>query len=305
MNQNALRLFSEVASKLSFATVAHDRNMDPSSVSRSISQLESELGIRLLHRTTRAMSLTEAGTRFYHQINSILDDYDMALEEARNIAVQPQGTLRLTASIAFGEHMIIPVLPAFQKQYPNIKLELLFTDSNLDLVEDRIDVAIRLGPQLSGDFIVTQLFPTKYHVCATPEYLHHHSSIEKPEDLQHHNCLRFTLNSFRNNWHFKHTKTDQKTHLPIDGNCCVSSALSLKSLVLRNQGVGLLADWLIRDEIQHGQLTQLLPQYQVTATDFETAAWIVFPSRTYVPNKTRVMIDFLKSHLSGNLYKAL
>ena len=305
MNHMTLRLFTDVASKLSFAAVAEDRNMDPSSISRSIAQLESELGIRLFHRTTRSMSLTEAGARFNHHISSILDDYDMALEQARQINVQPQGTLRLTASTAFGEQMIVPLLTDFQKQYPQIKLELLLTDANLDLVEDRIDLAIRLGSRLSGDFVITQLFPTKYHLCATPDYLSAYPQIQQPQDLIHHNCLRFTLNSFRNNWHFQHTITGQRVSMPVDGNCCVSSAISLKSLVLSNQGISLLADWLIMNELQQGQLVSLLPEYQVTATDFDTAAWIVFPSRAYLPHKTRVMIDFLKSNLNKHPHKAL
>jgi len=298
MNQKSLRLFTEVAAKLSFAAVADDRNMDPSSISRSIAQLESDLGIRLLHRTTRHMSLTEAGARFFHRISNILDDYDQALDQARQIHVQPRGTLRLTASIAFGEEVIIPLLPTFQMQYPKIKLELLLTDVNLDIVNDRIDMAIRLGTQLSGDMVVTRLFPTKYHVCATPEYLDLNTPIEKPDDLQKHNCIRFTMNSFRDSWRFYHPATEQEQSLAVDGNFCVSSALSLKSLVLQNTGVGLLADWLIRDELLQGQLIDVLPDYRVTATDFTTAAWIVFPSRTYIPKKTRAMIEFLKSQLA-------
>ena len=298
MNQNALKLFTEVAAKLSFVAVAEDRNIDPSSVSRSIAQLESELGIRLLNRTTRTMSLTEAGARFYHNITHILDDYDSALEQARQVSSQPQGTLRLTSSVAFGQEMIVPILPAFQDRYPKIKLELLLTDLNLDLVNDRIDIAVRLGPQLSGDMVVTRLFPTTYHVCATPEYLKKHSPIEKPSDLQKHNCIRFTLNPFRDNWHFRNKSNGEESTLPVDGNCCVSSALSLKTLVLQHRGVALLADWLIQEELSDGQLTNLLPAYQTTATDFETAAWIVFPSRSYVPKKTRAMIDFLKTNLS-------
>ena len=180
MDLNALRLFVAAARELSFAAVAQERDLNPSSVSRSIAQLETQLGLRLFHRTTRTMSLTEAGELYLARVAAIIDELDAAEEQARLVSTTPTGTLRLTASVAFGERVIVPLLPDFRARYPELKLELLFTDANLDLVGEGVDLALRLGPRPGGELVATRLFDTAYRVVASPDYLAGHAPIRRP-----------------------------------------------------------------------------------------------------------------------------
>lgn len=301
MNIDALRLFAEVARKLSFAAVAEDRGVNPSSVSRTIGQLEKQLGVRLLQRTTRNMALSEAGEAYFRRLSAILDELDEAEEQARMVNAGPTGTLRMTASVAFGERVIVPLVPGFRETYPDVRLELVFTDANVDLVAEGIDLAIRLGPRLTGDVVATRLFPTTYRVVASPAYVAAASPVNEPADLAQHACTVFALSAFRSEWKFRKRTGGERNgveSVAITSDTTVSSALSLRSIVLDGGGPALLADWLIGDDLAAGRLIDLLPGYDATATDFDTAAWLMYPSRSYLPRKVRVTIDFLREQLA-------
>ena len=304
MDIEALRLFTEVAHRLSFAAVAEARGLNPSSVSRAIGQLEDELGLRLFQRTTRRMALTEAGALFHRRVMELVDDFDQARDQARAAQAAPRGVLRLTASVAFGERMIVPLLPAFRAAYPEVKLELLLTDANLDLVSAGVDLAVRLAARIEGDVIATRLMTTRYRVCASPDYLAREAAPRRPQDLEQHRCVLFTLPAFRTAWRFRPGRREGKgaeteITVPIDGDIALSSALSLRSTVLQGAGPALLADWLIQTDLAARRLVDLFPEHEVTATDFDTAAWLLYPSRSYLPQKVRVTIDFLKARLGG------
>ncbi|MEO0421801.1 MAG: LysR family transcriptional regulator [Pseudomonadota bacterium] len=301
MKVDTLQLFVEVARRLSFAAVAESRGVNPSSVSRVIGQLEANLGVRLFQRTTRSMTLTEAGELYLQRVAAVLEELDQAQEQARQLDSGPRGTLRLTASVAFGERVIVPRTPRFQARYPDVALELLFTDDNLDLVREGIDLAVRLTPMMSGDVVATRLCPTAYRVVASPAYLDRAPPVREPQDLTEHACCVFALPAFRGEWTYRPRRGDSEGApgtVAIRSHLVVSSALSLRSLVLAGAGPALLADWLIRDDLASGALVDLLPAYEVTATRFDTAAWLAMPSRAYLPQRVRVMIDFLKEECS-------
>jgi DNA-binding transcriptional LysR family regulator len=300
MDIESLRLFVAVVRRGSFAGVARDHDLDPSSVSRTIAALEDRLGVRLFQRTTRRLSLTEAGERYFSRIEALLAELDQARDEARAVTAGPAGTLRLTASVAFGQRCLVPLIPDFRESYPEIRVELLLTDAKLDLVSERIDLAIRLGPQIDGDAIGTKLFDTRYRVCASPRYLDRAPPAAVPADLAAHRCLLFSLPDFRFRWRFRRDG-EGETIVPIAGDVVISSVLALRDCALAGLGPVLLADWLIDDDLRAGRLVDLFPDYAVTATEFETAAWLLYPSRTYLPNKVRVTIDFLKRRLGGRV----
>ncbi|MEL7487323.1 MAG: LysR family transcriptional regulator [Pseudomonadota bacterium] len=299
MDLDTLKIFVETARRLSFAGVAQDRGVDPSSISRVVGRLEEELGVRLFQRTTRRMSLTEAGALFRRRAEEMLDSFEQARDEAASVAATPSGVLRLTASTAFGERMIAPLVPAFREKYPAIALDLLFTDSVLDLVAENIDLAIRLGARLEGGFVATRLRATRYRVCATPTYVAAHGPFRRPKELNEDACLRYALPGFGARWRFRARSAvaDEAVIVEPAGAIAASSPLSLRSLAVAGVGPALLADWLIEDDLRAGALVDLFPDFDVAVTDFETSAWLVFPSRRYVPEKTRVMIDFLKARL--------
>jgi DNA-binding transcriptional LysR family regulator len=296
MNLNDLSLFAETARMGSFAAVAKARGTDPSTISRSIAALESHLGLRLFQRTTRSLSLTEAGDLYLTRVMPLVEEILHTTAAARAQRSEPTGTLRLTASVTFGQAMIQPLLPAFCAAYPDITLECLFTDQNLDLVADRIDLAIRLAPAIEGDLIASRLMTTRYRVVASPSYLATAPALTTPSDLSHHQLLLFAIRPFRTRWLFKDL-SGTITETPVTGSIILSPAGAILDTALSGLGVALLPSYLTDRHIAAGRLTRLLTDYAVTATSFDTGAWLVYPSRSFLPAKTRAMADFLRANL--------
>ncbi len=296
MDIENLRLLIEVARQGSFAAVARSRDTEPSSVSRAIAALEDELGVRLLQRTTRRMSLTEAGEQYLSRIEPLVNDLDRAHEEVRSTSATPTGTLRLTASVAFGQTCLGPLLPQFRQSFPQLKLELLLTDANLDLVCERVDLAIRLGPKTAADVTYVKLFDTRYRVCASPAYRAGAKLLREPDDLRAHRCLLSTLPDFRSRWLFRNSD-GIVSEVSVDGDLVISNPLTLRDCAVAGLGPALLANWLVDKDIAEGRLVELFPEYRVSATNLETAAWLLYPSRAYLPHKVRVAVEFLKLNL--------
>lgn len=299
MNVVSLRLALQVARLGSFAAVARSMDVDPSSISRAVAQVEDDLGLRLFQRTTRRLTVTEAGALYLSRVDALIDELDEAHDAAMAIQSGPRGTLRLTTSVAFGETCISPLVPAFRSAYPDLKLELLFTDRNVDVVTERIDLAIRLAPTIDGDLVRAKLFDTRYRVCASPDYLASRPALTTPENLCDHDALLFALPGYRTRWLFRDEKGEVR-EIPVNGSIATSNAVTLRQNMLSGQGPALLANWLIDGDIRDGRCIDLFPQHHVTATSFDTAAWLVYPSRQFLPNKVRCMIDFLKLRLGSD-----
>lgn len=297
MDIATLQLFVEVMKQGSFAAVARDRNLDPSSVSRAIAGLEAELGIRLFQRTTRQLSPTEAGKTYFDRIEPLVEEIQQAIDIATDISEKPQGNLRVTASASFGLKCIVPLLPKFQQLYPDLTVDLLLTDAVVDLVAERIDVAVRLGLLADSTLIAQQLMRTHYTVCASPSYLKRSPPLKHPIDLTHHNCLLFPLTGFRSRWIFK-DRSGELSEIPVRGQTVTCSGIALQQCAITGMGLTLLPNWLIEPDLQAGTLVNAFPNYAVTATDFNTAVWLVYPSRAYVPLKVRLFIEFLKNSIS-------
>jgi DNA-binding transcriptional LysR family regulator len=300
MDIEDLRLFVDVARLGSFAEAARARVADPSAVSRTIALLEKRLGFRLFNRTTRQISLTDAGALYLARVEALIEEFDRAREEAASLATALSGTLRITASVTFGERVILPLLPEVRRLHPDLQIEALFTDANLDLVAERIDVAVRLAPSIEGDLVVTKLADTHYRVVASPSYVAKAKPLATPQDLSGHACLVFTFRPFRTRWIFRDLQ-GATTEVPISGAIALSPAGSLRESAIAGLGPALLPDWLVDEDIAAGRLVRLFADHAVTATTFDTAAWIVYPTRAYLPAKVRFMVDFLKERLARRL----
>jgi DNA-binding transcriptional LysR family regulator len=298
MDAKHARLLIDIAHRGSFAEVARERGIDPSWVSRMIASTEAELGFRLFQRTTRRVVLTEAGELYLRRVEVIANEFDQALDEALAVSRGPVGVLRMTTTVAFGEKVIVPLLPRFREVFPAVELDIILSDINLDLVADRIDLAVRLGAGVTGDLVVSKLMNTRYFVCVSPEYLHREDRPVTPEELAARDCLLFSLPGFRSRWTFRNA-AGVLTEVPVKGGIIVSGALALRTLALVGAGPALLADWLVGEDIVAGRLVDLFPDHRVTATTFETAVWLLYPSRSFLPQKVRAMIDFLRSRISG------
>jgi DNA-binding transcriptional LysR family regulator len=296
MDMATLDLFLAVCRQGGFAAAAKERDLDPSSVSRVIAGLEAELGIRLFQRTTRSLSLTEAGETYRARVEPLLEELARAGKEAASANAALSGTLRMTCSVAFGVLQIAPLLPAFRAAHPMLKLECLFTDANLDLIAERVDLAIRLAPAIEGDLIATKLLSTRYRVVASPDYLAKTPPLKKPRQLRDHACLLLALRPFRTRWIFRNRKNELEDVL-IGGGVTISTPLGVRAAAIAGGGPALLSNLLVRDAIESGTLIDVFPTLEATATTFDTGAWAIYPSRSYLPHKVRVMIDFLKSEL--------
>lgn len=296
MDIASLRAVLLVQSQGSIAAAARTLDVDPSSVSRTVSAVEAGLGIRLFQRTTRQLAVTEEGQTYLTRLAPLIEEMDAAREDARGQRGTPAGQLRMTCSVAFAHEMIVPLLPAFQAQYPEVKIDLQSSDANLDLVENNIDLALRLAPAPKGDLVSTRLMSTRYRLVASPDYLAGKDPITHPSDLTSFNCLRFAIPGLQEGWTFR---TGEAAPFKVDvaGDLMVSNALVLHRAVTMGTGIALLADWLVDRDILQGKLRVLCPDYECTATTFETAAWALYLDRTYLPQKVRVMIDFLTKNL--------
>lgn len=299
MDIEALKTVILVSQQGSIAAAARSLLVDPSSVSRTVAAVEADLGLRLFQRSTRSLSITEEGEAYLARLIPLLEELDHAQDEAREVSRHPAGTVRLTTSVAFAHTCVVPHLADFAAQYPDISLEILPSDTNLDLLANSIDLAIRLAPEPAGDLIRAKLMDTRYLVVASPGYLANCASLSTPTDLQNQNCLRFALPDFRTRWRFRTAGADL-IEVPVSGNVIIANALSLRRAALDGLGPALLADWLVNDDIAMGTLIDVFPDHDCTATEFDTAAWILYPTRSYLPRKVRVTIDFLRATLKPN-----
>ncbi len=292
-----LTIFAETAREGSFAAVARMRGIDPSQVSRSIAGLEDELGFRLFERSTRKISLTEAGAQYLARLQPLLSDLDGAAQAARDMVATPRGTLRVTASTAFGERVLLPMLPAFRDAYPDVNVHLMMDDRQVDLIENRLDLAVRLVPSAPPEMIISRLMPCHFHVVASPEYLAKHP-ISAPEDLAELDCLRYPLPGFRDRWHFRKSGTTGPVQeVPISGSFILTTANVMRRSAIMGMGPALIANWIISDDFEQGRLVDVFPDLDASGGNFDSAAYLIYPSRSYLPAKTRVFIDMLRAHV--------
>jgi len=291
MDVDSLYLFAEVMQRRSFTEVAKLRGIAASSVSRSISGLESEVGARLFQRTTRQIAPTEAGIIYFKRIKAVLEELEQAKQFASEINNRPKGTLRISLPKVFGELHIVPLFAEFNQLFPELHLEVLLNDRFVDLIEERIDVAIRVGTMEDSTYIARQLLPMSFYITASPDYLAQFGTPKTPEEIKLHDCLLFPRSGHIFNWSFRSCgKTEE---IPVRGKHLLTLSSAIKMCTLDGMGLSLLPDWLVQAEITKGQLKRVLSDFEVTATDFNGAVWMVYPSREYLPVKVRVFCDFL------------
>ncbi len=291
MDFQSLRTVLLIEQLGSIAAAARRLNVDASSISRVLAGVERELGMRLFQRSTRRLQVSEAGAAYLRRIAPLLDEMEAARTDASQHSTSPRGHLRITASVAFSHEMIVPLLAGFTAAYPEISVELLATDSNLNLLDEDVDLAIRLAAAPRGDLISTRLMRTRYRVVAAPgEPLRH------PRELAGRDCLRLALPGFQERWHFRQEQTPPFS-VPISGPVQIANPLALRAAALQSQSPALLPDWLVSRDLAARRLVDLLPDWDCTATEFDTGAYLLYPSRSYLPGKTRAAIDFFRSGL--------
>jgi DNA-binding transcriptional LysR family regulator len=287
----AVNTFAKVVELGSFARAAERLGLSTSAVSRQVSELEAHLDARLLNRTTRRLSLTEAGQSFYEHSVQLLADLADAEASVRVAAAEPKGTLRLTCGVSFGTRYLAPALAEFSALHPQLLLDLDLSDRVVDLVEEGFDLAIRIGDRGSQGMVSKRLGWTQIVCCASPAYLARRSEpVRTPADLLQHECLSYTNVGLPNTWHFEgRDNGDPPVTVRIPPRHRANNGQVLASLAVQGLGVVYEPDFIVAHEIRTGQLLPLLPGYRPPRSPIAA----VYPSRRHLSGKVRSVVDFL------------
>src|SRR5258707_1983286 len=246
-----MAVFAKVVGSSSFAAAARHFDMSPAMVSKHVQRLEEQLGVRLLNRTTRRVSATEVGQNYYEHCLRILAELDEADGAARDLQTAPRGLLKVTAPVSFGTRQLAPAIADYLVAYPNVSIDLNLHDHYLDLLEERLDLAIRLGHLSNSSLISRKLYAVEMILCASPRYLETHGAPQTPRDLLNHNRLISTYAAPRARNFFD--RNGKEEVISISGRLLANGGDALLALVLKDAGVVLGPDYLVWDELKTGR----------------------------------------------------
>jgi DNA-binding transcriptional LysR family regulator len=281
-----LEAFTAVAQSGSFTVAARKLNRDASIISRRVSQLEEQLGVRLLSRTTRRVTLTEAGKLYHVRVQVILDELAQANLEASDIATSPQGILRVSLPVTFGRQWIAPLFPAFLKQHPKIRIDAHFSDRRVDVVADSFDIAIRVGVLSDSSLTARKVASFRYVIAAAPSYLTKRGAPRTPEDLSKHDCLGFSGHAAWPDWPLMKDGKRRTVH-PV-GPLVADNSEAVLMAAIDGLGITYAADWLAGPAIRAGKLVEILPGWGGQGND---GIYAVLPPGHLVPTKTRLFVE--------------
>lgn len=292
----ALRVFTRVVENGSFSQTARDFQVSQASISKQIGELEQNLKTKLLSRTTRSISVTEAGERLYSQAKQIIEQYNYAIGDVKNLRQKPSGTVRLGSTVMMGRKFIAPTLKLFHELYPDIVVEHFVSDSNTDLVKQGIDVTIRVGDVLKdSSLIARKLISMKRVTAASKDFLKKYGTPKTPEDLEKIPCILNLASENPGRWEF--TKKDgRKKIVNVTGNYRTNSADTLLAACYSGLGVLRSTSLGFEDGFTSGKLVRILQDYEYD----NISIYAVTPSSSFVPQKTKVMIDFLHAQFKSN-----
>jgi DNA-binding transcriptional LysR family regulator len=291
-----MAVFSRVVATGSLSSAARELGLSPALVSRRIAALEARLGVRLLHRTTRSLRLTDEGANYLDTCSRVLAEIAEADAAVGAGRVEPQGTLKVAIPASFGNRHIAPLIPAFAARYPKVQLALSLSDRAVNIIEEGFDLAIRIAHLEDSSLAARKLAPNRRVVCASPAYLGRHGTPRTPQDLARHNCL--TTRDFAMTWDY--TGPDGKPgSVRVAGRYACDNWEVLREWALAGLGVALKSTWDVRRHLEDGSLVSLCPGYTFGA---DVAIYAVYPHRRHLPAKTRAFIEFLADSFGPEPY---
>lgn len=284
-----LRSFVLVAEKGSFAAAALVEGVTPVVMGRRLDGLERRLGVKLMHRSTRGLSLTDLGDQFLDRARVLLREFDeveASITAGRNTV---RGHLVVSAPAAFGRRHVAPHAPAFRERFPDLKLSFNLTDSVVDLVREGYDMALRIGEVIDPNYVAVRLFPNRRVVCGTPDYFARYGEPRTLEELAKHKCLAFNLQGGQQRgWTF--LRGGKPLAVRVSGDLDCNDGELLFGWVKQGLGIGWRSTWEIQAELKRGELVTVLDEYAIPAYDIQA----VYPQQRYLPAKVRFFIDYLK-----------
>jgi len=285
-----MRTFVRVVETQSFTKAAHEGAISPSLASKQISWLEGRLGAKLLSRSTRRLSLTETGEAYYTQSLKVLTEAETATNIVAELHGEPQGTLRITCPSGLGATVLNQAFAQFSLLHPAIHLETRLTDETVDFTEGRIDFALRLAPSLpDSSLVASEIARIKLNVCASPAYLAQHGTPQTPDDLKHHNCLRYVHTRVGSDvWHLENSTGAHA--IAVTGNYRANNPMFMKEAVAQGIGIAILPSYIHGCKNEKGRISVLFADYEVE----ELKLYLIREQRDYMPLKMKLFSDFIK-----------
>lgn len=289
---HAMRVFVRTMELGSLSAAARELGTTQPTVSKLLAQLEARLGVRLLERSTRGPVPTEQGLRFHAHAKGLLEEYEAAVGAARGATGKAEGLLRLNAPVALGQFKLNAIVQDFLGAHPGIEVELILNDRFVDLVEEGVDLALRLGGALPPSVIARHLGTAERFLVAAPGYLARHGAPMDPDDLGAHAFVRFA-------WSFgdrlELLRGGESRVVAVAGRYRVNNAFAIVEALLMGSGIGLCPEWLVRERLDRGELVRVLPGWSAGAQDLH----LLYPSRRYQPLRTRLFIEYASARLAA------
>ena len=292
---DSLVIFTTVVKANNFTNAAHSLGLTPSAVSKQISLLEDRLGVRLLNRTTRSVSPTEAGQLFFNRCNRIMEDLEEAEHMVRDLETSPRGTLKITATPTFGRSLLMKIFSAFLKQYPEVNFELILADKNLDLVREGIDLAIHLGSLQDSRLVARPVAKQKVVLCATQEYLKQNGHPKNLHDLNNYHVLMVSgIDYAEPRWIKRFIKEAGLQNK--ERRFTVNDLDTMCESMLNDMGLAGLPLYLIKPHLESGKVVHVLPEIAFPTRTIH----VVYPENRYLSAKSRAFVDFMADYFESN-----
>ncbi len=289
-----MALFVQAVQAGSLSAAGRQLGVSPAVASKRLTRLESQLGVRLLHRNSRNLSPTDEGALYFERCQAILGDVAEAEAQLAQGRTEPQGTLRVSATTALGRRWVGPVAAQFSARYPQVTVKLSLTEQVVDVVDAGLDCAVRVGAVPDSRLIVRKLADNRRVVCATPAYLRRHGRPQHPADLQHHHCIILTTadQALSAQWAFAGPHGEVKQ--PVSGHLVTDNGQQAHDWMLAGHGLARRSQWDVAADLAEGRLVEVLGNW----SQVDAPISVVYPSRRFLPSRTRLFIDALAAHFA-------
>jgi len=290
-NLNRMMIFYHVVDLGSFTEAAKVLKMAKSAVSRHVTLLEKQVGARLLNRTTRQLNLTEVGRIYFQSCKKIVEETQYMQNEISVLQNQPVGSLKIATTNSLGIQYITPLIVKFMRLYPKLNIELMLQDQVIDMVEENIDVCVRVGWLQNSDLVATKVADSRLVLAASPSYLKQYGPIVTPKDLEKHACVIFSLLPNPTKWTF--TQKKQQETVSVSAIIKTNNAGAVKALLLQGAGASVLSHFIVAEDLREGRLVELLPNYDLGSA----GVYLVYQEKQYKQLKIQLFNDFIKKNL--------
>lgn len=290
-NLNRMMIFYHVVDLGSFTEAAKVLKMAKSAVSRHVTLLEKQVGARLLNRTTRQLNLTEVGRIYFQSCKKIVEETQYMQNEISVLQNQPVGSLKIATTNSLGIQYITPLIVEFMRLYPKLNIELMLQDQVIDMVEENIDVCVRVGWLQNSDLVATKVADSRLVLTASPSYLKQYGPIVTPKDLEKHACVIFSLLPNPTKWTF--TQKKQQETVSVSAIIKTNNAGAVKALLLQGAGASVLSHFIVAEDLREGRLVELLPNYDLGSAGI----YLVYQEKQYKQLKIQLFNDFIKKNL--------